>query len=882
MEEKVEEVEVGICLAPPSWNGVGIEKSPFCDAPLVQLNQLHLGGPALKLVEFFPLVAALGCKASLNSVRDSLKANFLRNKTCHLMQKVFLHDVEVSLLMREYQSTPSLTNKDWAARDETQYGPDLLTVEACLRLFQEKVKAAFKHDKSLVAEGKPKIGESTATLLGGMLISSLVSQEAPAYIFPEVKIGEPATKSQMEKLKRMRPPPFFIHDLMGQSGLDIGFALHAMTPAGFMLMSQYLEHSFSLLLSQVDAKNVKKGWSFEMRAPAENKSSSPKGGRPRKPFKSFLEQLVRKVTLPEHNLGEGRKCIAWGHWSTLAMLKCKSLHPDRVNAPIGMAFDGVDSGGRKLHGARLRDDWFSKGHYSTVTVPHIEHGKYGDAEAQKFINACEELKKDPELQAKQKGGLDNARLMRRLSYICTLQDLGVTRPVALTIDKGPSEKAYPMFRQLRGDPIHVTFDSCHDDANACTHQARADLPELYFRFHAIRSCHNGSHSVKFGHFFKTFLEELSDEQQMKIVSDLREQLSVDVDEDHDSPQLLRKVRERMRYVHSHLASFPKQGRFNAEAYSVFFTKMGWSLLRLAMRAYIFKEDPNWLKPQVRTVIEKIEEDGGATLFRMVYNPEDLKDDPAAKACEKLLFTDMAMKADGADPADEEEVDRRFTVERALGFDEDPNEEPKQELAAESRFLLSDTHAQHDKKVAEAKKLKETAQEKKELTDGQKVLVKKVEFNLIKCLYLLLVDDEVKAKVLIFERLTRAQLWFHAMSIAMTEKNFFSRSIFYNHPATCIAATVRNYQEPLDQNMGELFEVDPNRFAGAMGRSLERVLDEQMKIQQQRLNKNSRILMYGIRDDSDLSYQEFVQMCENEEKTKKHALSWLLLGQDGSG
>lgn len=210
-------VPTGKALVAPTWNGCGIELVDQSQAPLIQCNQLYLGGPALKLVDFYPLVEDLGCKANLACVHDALKMHHLRNKTAQLLNKVFLVDTTVNMLAREYQQTPAIANNDWCIWDTTQYGVDLLSVNGCIRLMDQKIKSAYRHDNTLHKDGKPLVGDRTAIMFAKLLLSPLTAHDCPATIMFNVTLGQPVSRNKMEELKKHRPPLFFIGDLQSTS-----------------------------------------------------------------------------------------------------------------------------------------------------------------------------------------------------------------------------------------------------------------------------------------------------------------------------------------------------------------------------------------------------------------------------------------------------------------------------------------------------------------------------------------------------------------------------------------------------------------------------------------------------------------------------------------
>eukprot|EP00392_Amoebophrya_sp_AT5.2_P019388 g20197.t1 len=492
---------------------------------------------------------------------------------------------------------------------------------------------------------------------------------------------------------------------------------------GAEVLVQHLEWAYMVLIDKWDPEWNKSRWAKKIPKLDVPMLERDKGGRPRKSFAESISSLVRATAKPGEDFKEGRKHITWGHWSTLGTLKLLSLKEERATHPMGVSTDGMSLGGKDEHQCRLRDDWWTNGNFATITLPLIECRKYSPQELLRYINAHENTQTDKNLQQKQAASLDKAAFLRRVSYIICFQNLGISRPICLTIDKGSAERGYALWRMHRGDPVFVIFDSCHEDANACIAVGKKKLPPLFEKLYCVRSCHGGAHSIKKGHYFHAFIHELTEEQRLACIGLLRDDLAAELKIDIDDPDFIDKVKARMSMILNKISSFADCVRFMKEEYAAFFAKYGWSCLLLAVRAQIYKEDPAWLKPSLRVDITRVE-NVQETLFKMTYNQEDLKHDEADNVLKQLLFTDMGMAADGLSFEDEDHVRARFNIEDALEKNRGKKLELREDmLKPDETFLLGPAHQQKKEKDAKQEVMEQQINiQAQRLNKGSRVLM----------------------------------------------------------------------------------------------------------------------------------------------------------------
>ncbi|CAD7948766.1 unnamed protein product [Amoebophrya sp. A25] len=140
-----------------------------------------------------------------------------------------------------------------------------------------------------------------------------------------------------------------------------------------------------------------------------------------------------------------------------------------------------------------------------------------------------------------------------------------------------------------------------------------------------------------------------------------------------------------------------------------------------------------------------------------------------------------------------------------------------------------------------------------------------------------VEDELR--ILIFDRVTRCQMWYHTIAIAQTHTNLLTRKWFYNERQQLLAelGSVMNSPPGLTF-LNAMWSNDRAQFtANLQGRHFEKVVGTSIRTTSGRFGLLSRVFMYGHYDRSDRSLQDIIDASENTEFGP--TIKWILDHRD---
>lgn len=329
--------------------------------------------------------------------------------------------------------------------------------------------------------------------------------------------------------------------------------------------------------------------SSSMSASSPSGSFSRKTGRPPASFETRIATLL-KNDIADNTRHHARTWLIYGHLMTLKAMKLSLMG---YTGCIGMSTDDTTKMGREICGVRIRSGWIrpplsEEMIMSTIPILPLFPRKMTKGDVLKVLQRNKSTRKIEDNIVDFEASAKMSSIVKAVEDLCIPGKLGEDFDLAVMVDKGPLRKFF-VNEMARGLKVTCFYDPHHVEDRAAQAVARRNLHPSVKHILKVRTSSLGVHTPKLSHALNISAKELDDEQVLKIIGNLREDLRVEsgclsTDVEH----LVPAFREQAAEMSSRIGKL-SNCKWLKELYAIDILEDRYAIFRAATRVAYAKE-----------------------------------------------------------------------------------------------------------------------------------------------------------------------------------------------------------------------------------------------------------------------------------------------------
>eukprot|EP00392_Amoebophrya_sp_AT5.2_P001908 g1913.t1 len=560
---------------------------------------------------------------------------------------------------------------------------------------------------------------------------------------------------------------------------------------------------------------------------------------------------------------KARMALAHGHLIECMSQKITRCGQDReelFDTPIGFYSDGVREVGAELIQSVTRSNVY--GTYADFPVPAMFEAKVTSKDLDAVIKRDFHCQQDAQVKKEVNSCLTQAALIQKLNKLLFVGEAFVDFGVFFGCDFGSAQRQIFLFYLVEGFKCHPWWDPPHRenrDHLACTAWL---LPAALQRFVKWATVAGKSQRSKSGDLIGALMGA-DDQKLAELLSDFKDELEKHVGVPMTGGAL-NGFRKRLCDVRSSIPDFAQSKRWMKNAEAAEFASAHEMDLMFLFDTQVRIEKPELVGVGARQKL--VPDKQFPKLVHRVHDSVDmtlvLKEFQEQVDARKLSMKDVRFNDFGSDDEEDtaevkwserEEVEERPSITEVL----------RGQVAAE---LAGDKSAKFQKAADGSKRPTETPKTAAEADLAAAIEKKQSEKekadleNFVCVCWNLFRDPLSMAKIHIVARSMKVPLLFHHVNICATRINLMAQQSFYSMFPCMLSEMEKVRRLPLDQRCDRVSKlVDASILAGLYGRQWEAITAVYQATHRQRMARTQRILMYGLKGNTDLKVEDLKKM-----------------------